>query len=136
MTPSELLERVAATLKGEVGPAVGEEYPRTQAYFSAVVLQKLGAQMRLAEEHTAADARERDALEQDLRRMLEGAPLPPSLETAFAALSAGGDAALCQFIAALYASRDALGETSFDALLGRVRKTLRYALDRRMEYAS
>ena len=38
MTPSDLLERLAVTFKTEVGPAIEVDYPRTQAFLSAVVL--------------------------------------------------------------------------------------------------
>ncbi|NQV21566.1 MAG: hypothetical protein HQ511_09140 [Rhodospirillales bacterium] len=136
MTPSELLERLAITFKTEVGPAVDGEYPRTQAFLSAVVLQKLAGQLRFADMHAAAEARERAALAQDLKHLLDAAEAPPSLDTAFTALSEPGNAGLCRFIEALYASREQLGEAHFDAVLSRVRKALRGSLDRRMEYAS
>ena len=45
-------------------------------------------------------------------------------------------AALCTLIETLYASRAELGAARFDALLGRVRETLRASIDRRMEYAA
>jgi tetratricopeptide (TPR) repeat protein len=37
-----LLRRIAQTLRESIGPAVEAEYPRTQAFMAAVVLQKLG----------------------------------------------------------------------------------------------
>jgi hypothetical protein len=45
-------------------------------------------------------------------------------------------AALCALIETLYADRAELGATRFEALLGRVRRTLRANIDRRMEYAA
>ena len=136
MTPSELLARIAATLKTEVGPAVTEEYPRSQAFFSAVVLGKMAAQLALEDEHAKADSEERLALSEDLRNLLDNGKAPPKLDAAFAGLAGGEDQELCGFIEVLYAERDALGEDYFEALLGRVRKYLRGAIDRRMEYAS
>jgi len=66
MSPGKLLERIAATLRRDIGPAVGAAYPRTQAFMAAVVLQKLGRQLALAEAHGAADAAEMKALIADL----------------------------------------------------------------------
>ena len=40
MSPDELLRRLAQTLKHEIAPAVGEAYPKTQAYMASVVLEK------------------------------------------------------------------------------------------------
>jgi hypothetical protein len=136
MTASELLERLAVTLRSEVAPAVAEEYPRTQAFLTAVVLQKLAGELRLAASHAAAGADERVGLERDLRRLLDAAPVPPSLQAGLDALPDGGDAALCRFIEVLYGSRRDLGDARFATLLGRVRETLRAGLDRRMEFAS
>jgi hypothetical protein len=136
MTPSELLERIAVTLKKQVGPAVDEEYPRSQAYFSAVVLNKLAAQIRLSEKHTQAETLDHAALVRDLKRMLDDLGSLPGLDRAYTALVADGDAGQCRFIDALYASRESLGNTGFQALLNRVRKTMRTAVDRRMEVAS
>jgi len=48
----------------------------------------------------------------------------------------GNAAAVCTLIETLYASRAELGAGRFDALLGRVRETLRASIDRRMEYAA
>ena len=47
LAPDELLERIARTLKKEIGPAVEDAYPKTQAFMAAVVLQKLAGQLRL-----------------------------------------------------------------------------------------
>ncbi len=137
MTPSELLERLSRTLKDDIGPAVVDAYPRTQAYLMAVVLQKLARQVRHAEAHAAAERRDRDALERDLEHVLDNLEAPPVLRRAFEALcEEGGNASLCRFIETLYASREALGTEGFERLLGRVRKTLRASLERRLEIAS
>ena len=62
---------------------------------------------------------------------------PAALREAIAALdTAEGDAALGPIVAALYAARSELGPHRFDALLGRVRHTLRARLDRQLEVAS
>ncbi len=136
MTPSDLLERMAATFKGEVGPAIEADYPRTQAFLSAVVLQKLAAQLRLAEAHGEAEAVERQALRRDLQSMLREIEAPQTLRDAFLALAENGDDGLCRFIEALYGAREELGAAHFETLLDRIRQTMRRTLDRRMEYAS
>ncbi|MFT5390499.1 MAG: hypothetical protein ACI8PT_000684 [Gammaproteobacteria bacterium] len=135
MNPSDLLERMAAMFKSDVGPAVDGEYPRTQAYLSAVVLQKLSAQLRCAPAHAAHEAADREALYTDIAVLLADAPSVPALAQASAALADADDATLCSFIEALYAARPVLGEAPFATLLGRVRASLRRSLDRRMEYA-
>ncbi len=136
MNPDQLLERIAAVLRQDIGPAVGAEYPRTQAFMAAVVLQKLGRQLACAEAHRAAEAADMDALVADLDSTLATAVVPPAIAAAVAALGRDrNDAALCALIGALYESRTTLGATRFDALLGRVRRTLRAGIDRRMEFA-
>jgi hypothetical protein len=39
MEPEQLLERLATTLRRQIGPAVAEPYPRTQAFMASVVLE-------------------------------------------------------------------------------------------------
>lgn len=136
MTHDELLQRIATTLKREIGPAIQAEYPKTQSFMAAVVLEKLGRQLGLERAHRAADAADLRALLDDLRGVLGGGETPTSVTEAVQALTRTQDAAaLCTLIEALYASRAELGAARFDALLGRVRETLRASIDRRMEYA-
>jgi len=134
MNRADLLAGMAELLKGEIAPAVSDAYPKTQAYLGAVVLQKIAAELRLAEVHGQAEAAEREALLAELEADLRDAP--DTVISAYAALRTGGDAALCAFIESLYANRDRLGQDRFDALLGRVRQDLRRSIDRRMEIAS
>ena len=134
MNRSDLLSRMAGLLKREIGPAVEADYPKTQAFLGAVVLEKVSAELRLAEAHAEAGAADRDALVAELDAGLSDAPAP--VREAFRALPNGGDAALCGFIEALYGNRDALGRERFDRLLGRVRQDLRRGIDRRMEIAA
>ena len=51
MNQADLLTRIAATMRADVGPAVDDEYAKTQAFMAAVVLQKV------ARELVTADAR-------------------------------------------------------------------------------
>ncbi|HEX2886219.1 hypothetical protein [Vineibacter terrae] len=137
MSPDQLLERIAATLRRDIGPAIGDEYPRTQAFMAAVVLQKLGRGLACAPAHRAAAAADMDALVADLEAALAAAPPPSAIAAAVAGLERGRDAAaLCALIEALYANREALDPARFDTLLSRVRRTLRADIDRRVEVAA
>jgi hypothetical protein len=131
MNDGDLLLRIAETLKEAIAPAVAAEYPKTQAFMAAVVLQKLGRQIALAPEHARAARADLDALIGDLP-----ATVPDAVRRAVEQLAQSRDAAaLCRLIESLYASREALGERRFEDLLARVRRTLRADIERRMEYA-
>jgi len=41
VTPDELLDRIATTLREQIGPTVGEPFAKTQAFMAAVILAKL-----------------------------------------------------------------------------------------------
>ena len=56
LPPEELLERLATTLRQDIGPAVTGAYPRTQAFMAAVVAEKLARQLAVAPAHERADA--------------------------------------------------------------------------------
>ena len=134
MNDADLLLRIAQTLKQEIAPAVDAEYPKTQAFMAAVVLQKLGATIALAPAHAHAAAADLDALIADLSAR------PPTCRRRFATRSktlaqSRDAAALCRLVEALYASRESLGDRRFDDLLARVRRTLRADIERRLEYA-
>jgi hypothetical protein len=135
VNPDELLERIAASLRREIGPAVAEPFAKTQAFMASVVLEKLARQLRLAEVHAKADAADRAALLTDLDAEL-GAAVPSSVRSALDAARSGGEDALHRLVEALYAERDLLGAERFDRVLARVRRTLRAALDRKLEVAS
>ena len=133
----ELLERIARSLKQDIGPAVTEAYPKTQAFMAAVVLQKLAAQLRLADDHAAANHRERVALVTELNRFLASGDTPPSVREALATLHHRLDtASLSHLIEVLYANRTELGEERFEMWLGRIRQHLRSHIDRAMVYSA
>lgn len=137
MNADQLLERIATTLRRDIGPAVDGEFPKTQAFMAAVVLQKLGRQIGLQALHGAADEDDNQALIDDLRSDFERAPVPAAVAAALTTFAGQRDAsALSGLITALYEGRSALGETRFDLLIGRVRKNLRASIDRRMVYAA
>ena len=134
MTPDELLDRMATTLRTEIGPVVDGTYQRTQAFMAAVVLEKSAREVRLGAEHAAADERDARSMLGDVEAMLVDAPAP--LRAALdAATASPADAAVCVLVQALYGARAALGDDAFAAALGRVRVALRASIDRRMEIA-
>ena len=136
MTPGQLAARISATLRAEIGPAVEAPVPKTQAFMASVVLEKLGRQLQLAGEHAAADRADLDRLFAELAP-LDADDTPAAVRDAFArARGDGGYPALCPLIEALYAERAGLGEPTFDASLGAVRRALRARLDRQVAYAA
>lgn len=136
MTEAELILRIARMLKQEVAPAVTAEYPRTQAFMAAVVLQKLGRQLESEPLHGETKRSDLDALVIDLGASLACGEAPMPVRDAFVALTRSRDeAALCRLIEALYEARADLGEERFGQLLARIRRTLRTQIDRRMEYS-
>jgi hypothetical protein len=136
LPPAELLARLSTTLRGEIGPAIDGEYPRTQAFMAAVVTEKLARQLAVGPAHERADAADRAQLFIDLDLRLPAGLTPPDLRAIVdEGLAGGGTAVVCRMIEALYASEQILGRPSFDAALGRVRATLRARINRQMEYA-
>jgi hypothetical protein len=135
MSPDDLLQRVALTLRQEIGPAVEEPFAKTQAFMAAVILEKLARQLRQADAHAAADREDLVALVRDLDEKL-GRGMPRRLAAALHEVQAGDHAALGGVVAAVYAERDELGPADFEAVLARVRRTLRNHLDRQLEFAS
>ena len=136
MTGDEIVLRIARTLKEEIAPAVAGEYPKTQAFMAAVVLERVGRQLARERADAAAGTAEMDALVAELPAALGAGPVPAAIAAATRGLGAArDDAALCALIEALYADRAALGPARLEAALGRVRRTLRASIDRRVEVA-
>jgi hypothetical protein len=137
--PEQLLERLSTTLRRQIGPAVTEPFPRTQAFMASVILEKLARQLRTAAGDAEADRADRRVLTEDLRALAGPTP-PPRLARALADAAESSDAsagaALAAIVDALYAERDQLGPERFEQLLARVRRTLRARLDRQVAYAA
>ncbi len=138
LPPVVLLERIARSLRTDIGPAVGAAYPKTQAFMASVVLEKLAKELRLAGEHAARNRSDAEGLVRDLdREIAEIGQAPRSVREALEQLRRNLDAAaLTRVVEALYTSRNELGEERFAALLNRVRTVLRARIDRALEYAA
>jgi hypothetical protein len=133
-TPSDLLRRMATTLREQIGPAVEEPFARTQAFMAAVVMAKLAGQLAAAEGDGEAAEAERDALVTDLATLV---PAPPvGVGAALDQLrDDGSDRAWNRLVVAVYDGRVELGD-DFDGVLAAVRAALRARLDRALAYAS
>ncbi len=136
MQEHDLLQRIATLLKKELGPAIEAEYPKTQAFMASVVLQKLAGQLAHAERDRELGNKDLTALIAELKTYPEYLSDTALRSATDAVADAADDAALCTLIDTLYAQRAALGEERFGCWMGRVRQTLRAAIDRRMEYAA
>lgn len=139
LAPAELLERIARTLKQDIGPAVGEAYPKTQAFMASVVLQKLAGQLRDAEGRATENRREAEALHRDLRALLGESreAAPALLDDALGRLARDSDtSALTALVETLYRCREELGAERFEALRARTRELLRARLDRALVYSA
>ena len=135
MAPDELLERLARTLRTEIGPAVDGDYQRTQAFMSAVVVEMIARQLRVADVHADSEVRETAAMFDALDALLAGANAPAPLRTMLDGARADGAAGLCRIVEALHDARGDLGEATFDNALSTVRGVLRAQIDRRVEVA-
>ena len=136
MNEADLLTRIADTLRRDIGPAVTDEFAKTQAFMAAVVLQKLAAQLAHTDEHAHAHRADMDALIADLETTRAASELPQTSELAITTLARQRNkAALSDLVAALYADRACIGEDLFAQLLQRVRRALRADINRQMVYA-
>jgi hypothetical protein len=138
VAPHELLGRMAGTLRGEIGPAVGESFAKTQAFMAAVILTKLAGQLAAAEADARAAADDHRAVVATFSGVLDGVGDGPAdlTDAARAFAEDSSDASWNRLVRAVYAGRDELGAQRFDALLGCIRGALRARLDRALAYAS
>jgi hypothetical protein len=133
---AELLQRIAKTLRNDVGPAVDAEYPKTQAFMAAVVLEKLSRELALAETHRVADDVDLRRLADELTQACGERGLPKRIAERFERFASTLDPqALCDVIESLYDARTDLGDARFNSLVGVIRRVLRTQLDRRLEFA-
>jgi hypothetical protein len=123
----QLIGEVVNSLRNVIGPAVNEPFQKSQAYMAAVVLEFMARQVA----ERADVALEKEAALHSLFHDLLSLPkakaaITPGVET---------EAALCEVIERLYASRAAMGEEAFAIANRRVRQTLRQLLDQDLKIA-
>lgn len=132
MKTEELIASIAATLRTDIAPAVGEEFARTQAFMAAVVLERVARQIALGPANAKADGDDAAELHRALVPVLGDAPA-----AVLAALDGFGHAANLAATAPLI---DALYDWGSDQpavidALGATRQFLRRDIDRRMRVA-
>lgn len=152
----DLLERLAGQLRGQIAPAVADEYQRTQAFMAAVILERLAREAALGERHREAEAADIARLAMDLSDILDDArtsaagavphavrdaaqppssmAVPDDVSVALTRLQADPDVMLLgPLVEALY--RWGPERPKAAAALDAIRPVLRRDIDRRMEIA-
>ena len=136
LSPADLLDQMAATLRTQIGPAVEEPFAKTQAFMAAVILAKLAGQLRGAEaDASAADRQRRDLIAGSLDA-LAGTSTTHVADALATLAHDGSDGAWSLLVEAIYSDRDELGPDPFAQILGRVRVAMRARLDRMLVYAA
>lgn len=128
----DLLARLSTTIRAEIAPEVGGEYPRTQAFMASVILDKLAKEVTLGPAHRDTERADMAALVERLAPIVADAP-SDVVAAVDAAASADAIAALGPVIAAVY--RWGPGEPAAADALAAIRPVLRRDIDRRMEIA-
>jgi hypothetical protein len=123
ITTQQLFDELISSLRNVIAPAIGDPYPKAQAYMAAVILEFLSRQVEERRDIAADKSRTIAALFSDLSQM-EGVPIG----------EAGGvgdhdEAHLAKVIEELYERRESMGEARFLAVQSRVRRALRELLD-------
>jgi hypothetical protein len=122
-----LINEIIASLREVIAPAIAEQYPKSQAYMAAVILEFVARQV---EERSDIEAQKHAAM-MELMRDLARFPEIAKLVRADHLSEAG----LCDLIEHLYGERDRLGEATFAAANQRIRQTLRELLDAELKVA-
>jgi hypothetical protein len=131
MNATDLLERIATTLRSVVGPAVTDETAKTQAFMASVILRKVARELASRDGSGAHDTRGYVTVVNELSPLLDES-MDPTLSDALDLYSIDrSDVALGALIKALHQtpSREA------DRALATIRVVLRERLDRELEYA-
>jgi hypothetical protein len=128
----EQLQRLSAKLRSEIGPAVTDEYTRTQTFMASVILERLSKQIVLGSDHLKVEQQQVVMLHEQLAKILVDVP-DVVAHARLAAEASLGVAALGALIRELYAW--GAGEKLVEDALSLIRPVLRADIDRRMEIA-
>ena len=135
MNETDLLMKVAQTLKGEVGPVTEGALPKSQAFMASVVLEKLSKQ--IAGEKTRAENERRriDELAEQLI-LLDVTSCPADIVTSVRVFEQERSTdQLCVLIRQLYDFKESMSSELFEDMLRCIRKVLRELIDSRLEYS-
>ncbi|MDE0846820.1 MAG: hypothetical protein ACJ05G_11190 [Actinomycetota bacterium] len=133
LSSSDILQRLADTIRNDIGPAVSDEYTRTQAFMASVILSKLSKQLELETAHTLAEQADVAELKLQLQTLLNDAP-PPVQDRLTNFLQQDRIMPLSALLTALHEWGVNIPEAS--AALGLIRTVLRADIDRRMDIAT
>jgi hypothetical protein len=122
-----LINEIVVSLREVIAPAIAEQYPKSQAYMAAVILEFVARQV---EERSDVEEQKHAAM-MELMRDLARLPQVAKLVRADHLSEAG----LCDLIEHLYSARATLGEETFVAANRRIRETLRALLDAELKIA-
>ena len=132
VAPSEILQRLSHAMRHEIGPEVGDEYARTQAFMVSVILDRVSREVALAPSHGQDELEEVRSLATELADVLGDAPSP--VASALADVSESPSmATLGPLIESLYEWGG--DEPATVSALSMIRPVLRSDIDRRMEIA-
>ena len=133
LSSSDILKRLADTIRNDIGPAVSDEYTRTQAFMASVILSKLSKQLDLEAAHNLAEEADVEELKLRLQTVLRDSP--PSVQYQLNNfLQQSHIMPLTSLLTALHEWGVNNSEAS-DAI-GLIRPVLRADIDRRMEIAT
>ncbi len=132
LEPAELLRRLSVSLRSDIGPAVGDEYARTQAFMASVILERVSRQLALGPQHEADELVDMTELCDALEEVLADAPVEV-LDAFTEARSRATVASLGALIERLYAWGGT--EPKVVRALGLIRPVLRRDIDRKMAVA-
>jgi hypothetical protein len=124
---TKLIDAIAKSLREVIAPAVVEPYPKSQAYMAAVILEFVSRQVAAGGDIDERKLTALQALYDDLSRL-------PQLSR-LAVGGKAGEAELSELIERLYRERDLIGEETFTAANGRVRRALRQLIDEELKVA-
>jgi uncharacterized coiled-coil protein SlyX len=135
MNETDLLMKVAQTLKGEVGPATEGALPKSQAFMASVVLEKLSKQIAGEKTRVENERRRIDELAEQLI-LLDVTSCPADIVTSVRVFEQERSTAqLCVLIRQLYDLKESITSELFEDMLRCIRKVLRELIDSRLEYS-
>ena len=136
MDRSDLLNRIAVTLKQQIGPNVADEFAKTQTYMASVVLDKLARELGAEAQHIVDKQAAINTMVETLANIRAQRPLPDMVHQALNDLEASpGAKEICTLIETLYRSRAEFENDAFTALLNAVREYSRFDIDQRLAIA-
>lgn len=128
LSAQRLLEDVIHSLRTVIAPAIPEQFPKSQAYMAAVILEFVSRQVQDRGDIAAQKQRILRGLRGELSELPEAAGLVDKSDDLT-------EADLSRLIEALYSAKSRIGDDAFSAINQRVRHALRQLLDEELKVA-